>query len=76
VCVCLSVCVSMCVCVRVHGAHVFVLGETWSLTSWEEHRPRIFQNRVLRAIFGTKRDDIAGSWRKMHMRTFKICTPE
>jgi hypothetical protein len=31
--------------------------ETWSLTLWEEHRLRVFENRVLRRIFGMKRDD-------------------
>jgi hypothetical protein len=32
--------------------------ETWSLTLMEEHRLRIFENRVLRKIFGPKRDDV------------------
>jgi hypothetical protein len=40
--------------------------ETWSLTLWEEHRLRVFKNRVLRRIFGPKRDDVTGEWRKMH----------
>jgi hypothetical protein len=39
--------------------------ETWSLTLWEEHRLRVFQNRVLRRIFGPKREE-DGSWRKVH----------
>jgi len=34
--------------------------ETWSLTLREEHRLRVFENRVLRRIFGLKRDEIAG----------------
>jgi len=34
--------------------------ETWSLTLREERRLRVFENRVLRRIFGTKRDDITG----------------
>jgi hypothetical protein len=33
---------------------------------WEEHRLRVFQNRVLRRIFGPKRDEVRGSWRKLH----------
>jgi hypothetical protein len=37
--------------------------ETWSLTLEEEHRLRVFENRVLRRIFGPKRDE-DGSWRK------------
>jgi sorting nexin-29 len=39
--------------------------ETWSLTLWEEHRLRVFENRVLRKIFGSKREE-DGSWRKLH----------
>jgi hypothetical protein len=38
--------------------------ETWSLTLRKEHRLRVFQNRVLRRIFGLKRDDVIGGWRK------------
>jgi hypothetical protein len=34
--------------------------ETWSLTLREEHRLRVFVNRVLRKIFGTKRDEVTG----------------
>jgi hypothetical protein len=40
--------------------------ETWSLTLREEHRLREFENRVLRRIFGPKRDDVTGGWRKLH----------
>jgi hypothetical protein len=40
--------------------------ETWSLTLWEEHRLRIFENRVLRRIFGPKRDEVTRRWRKLH----------
>jgi hypothetical protein len=40
--------------------------ETWSLTLSEEHRLRVFENRVLRRIFGPKRDEVTGEWRKMH----------
>jgi hypothetical protein len=39
--------------------------ETWSLTLREEHRLRVFENRVLRRIFGLKREG-DGSWRKLH----------
>jgi hypothetical protein len=39
--------------------------ETWSLTLREEHRLRVFENRVLR-IFGPKRDEVTGEWRKLH----------
>jgi hypothetical protein len=40
--------------------------ETWSLTLREEYRLRIFENRVLRKIFGPKRDAVTGGWRKLH----------
>jgi hypothetical protein len=38
--------------------------ETRSLTLREEQRLRVFENRVLRRIFGTKRDEVTGQWRK------------
>jgi hypothetical protein len=40
--------------------------ETWSLTLREERRLRVFENRVLRRIFGPKRDGVTGEWRKLH----------
>jgi hypothetical protein len=40
--------------------------ETWSLTLREEHRLRVTENRVLRRIFGPKRDEVTGGWRKLH----------
>jgi hypothetical protein len=40
--------------------------ETRSLTLREEHRLRVFENRVLRRIFGPKRDEVSGEWRKLH----------
>jgi hypothetical protein len=40
--------------------------ETWSLTLKEKHRLRVFENRVLRIIFGPKRDEVTGEWRKLH----------
>jgi hypothetical protein len=40
--------------------------ETLSLTLREEHRLRVFENRVLRRIFGPKRDEVIGRWRKLH----------
>jgi hypothetical protein len=39
--------------------------ETWSLTLREEHKLRVFENRVLRKIFGPKRDEVTGKWRKL-----------
>ena len=40
--------------------------ETWSLTLREERRLRVFGNRVLRRIFGPKRDEVTREWRKLH----------
>jgi hypothetical protein len=40
--------------------------ETWSVTLKEEHRLREFENRVLRGIFGPKRDEVTGEWRRLH----------
>jgi hypothetical protein len=40
--------------------------ETWSLTLREEHRLRVFENRVLRRIFGPKKDEVTGEWKKLH----------
>jgi hypothetical protein len=40
--------------------------ESWSLTLREEHRLRVFENRVLRRIFGPKWDEVTREWRKLH----------
>jgi hypothetical protein len=40
--------------------------ETWYLTLREEHRLRVFENRVLRRICGPKRDEVTGVWRKLY----------
>jgi hypothetical protein len=40
--------------------------ETWSLTLRKERRLRVFEYRVLRRIFGPKRDEVTGDWRKLH----------
>ena len=40
--------------------------ETWSLTKTEERKLRVFQNRVLRRIFGPKREEVTREWRKLH----------
>ena len=39
--------------------------ETWSLTLREERRLRVFENRVLRRVFGPKRDEVTGEWRQL-----------
>jgi hypothetical protein len=48
--------------------------ETLSLTLREEHRLRVIENRVLRRIFGPKRDEVTGGWRKLHIRSCMVCT--
>jgi len=40
--------------------------ETWSLTRREEKKLRVFENMVLRRIFGPRRDEITGEWRRLH----------
>ncbi|KAJ4444568.1 hypothetical protein ANN_06363 [Periplaneta americana] len=40
--------------------------KTWTLTLREEHRLRVFENKVPRKIFGAKRDEVTGEWRKLH----------
>ena len=52
---------------RTIGLPVVLYGyETWSLTLREERRLRVFENRVLRRVFGPKRDEVTGEWRKLH----------
>jgi hypothetical protein len=56
---------------RVHflrsiGLVVLYECESWSLTLREEHRLRVFENRVLRRIFGPKRDEVTSECRKLH----------
>jgi hypothetical protein len=51
--------------------------ETWSLTLREERRLRVFENRVLWKIFGSKRDEVKGEWRKLHNNELNelCCSP-
>jgi hypothetical protein len=46
--------------------------EAWSLTLREERRLKVFENRVLRRVFGPKRDEV---WRKLHNEELNDCTP-
>jgi len=45
--------------------------EAWSLTLREECRLRAFENRVLRRIFGPKRDEVIQEWKKLHDEELK-----
>ena len=49
--------------------------ETWSLTLREERRLRVFENRVLRSVFGPKRDEVTGNGENYIMRSLVVCTP-
>jgi hypothetical protein len=40
--------------------------ENWSLILKEECRLKVFENRVLRRIFGSKRDEVRGEWKRLH----------
>ena len=46
--------------------------ETWSPTLREERRLRVFENRVLRRIFGPKRDEVTGEWRRLHNEELNV----
>ena len=56
-------------------AYCFFFGcETWSLTLREEHRLRVFKNRVLREIFGAERDEVTGEWKKLRdKKIYDLC---
>jgi len=45
---------------------VFYGCEIWSLTLREERKLRVFENMVLRRIFGPRRDEVTGEWRRLH----------
>jgi hypothetical protein len=51
--------------------------ETWSLKSRKERRLSVFENRVLRGIFGAKRDEVTEDWRKLHNEELNdlYCSP-
>ena len=51
--------------------------ETWSLTLREERWLRVFENRVLRRVFGAERDEVTKEWRKLHNEELNdlYCSP-
>ncbi|KAJ4452333.1 hypothetical protein ANN_03858 [Periplaneta americana] len=52
---------------QVRQIHVYISnGIKWTLTLREEQRLRVFENKVVRKIFGAKRDEVTGEWRKLH----------
>ena len=46
--------------------------ETWSLTLREERKLRVFENRVLRRIFGPRKEEITGEWRRLHNEELNV----
>jgi hypothetical protein len=54
-----------------YSTYTFLPSETRSLTLREEHRLRVFENRVLRRIFGPKRDEVTGEWEKLHIEELR-----
>jgi len=49
--------------------------ETWSLALWEERRLKVFENRVMRRIFGPKKDEVTGNGEN-YVKILMICTPQ
>ena len=51
--------------------------ETWSLTLREERKLRVFEKMVLRGIFGPRRDEVTGDWRRLHNEELNdlYCSP-
>jgi hypothetical protein len=50
-----------------HNLPVVLYGcETWCLTLTEEHKLRMFENMVLRRMFGQKKEEVTGGWSKLH----------
>jgi hypothetical protein len=66
---CLLVCCKKNIKIRIYKTIILPVVsygcESWSLTLREEHRLRVFENRVLWRIFGLKRDEIKGEWTKL-----------
>jgi len=58
----------ICICIALNLILPVVLYgcETWSLTLREERKLRVFENMVLRRIFGPRMDEVTGKWRRLH----------
>jgi hypothetical protein len=63
---CLPACCPKNLKMRINKTIILYGCKTWSLTLREEYRLRVFENRMLRRIFGPKRDEVTGGWRKLH----------
>jgi len=68
--ICLPVCYTKNLKIKIYRALILPIVlyecETWSLTLREERRLRVFEKRVLRRIFGPRRDEVREEWRKLH----------
>jgi hypothetical protein len=54
---------------RIISLSVLLYGcETWLLTLWEEIRLRVLENRMLRRIFGSEREEVTGKWKRLHKK--------
>jgi len=79
---CRIVCLLVChpyIKIKIHRTIILPVAvygyETWSLTLREERRLRVFENRVLRRIFGLKRDEVTGNGENYIMKNLMTCTP-
>jgi len=67
---------------KIHSTIIFPVVlygcETWSLTLREEHRLRVFENRMLRKIFGPKTDQVTGEWNRLSNKELcdLYCSPQ
>jgi hypothetical protein len=71
----LNVCILVCLFIVQLLTHIYYGFETCSLILREELRLRVFENRVLRGIFGPKKEEVMGEWRNCTMWSLMICNP-
>ena len=63
--------------IKIYRTVVLYGCETWSLTLREERKLRVFENMVLRRIFGPRRDEVTGEWRRLYNEELNdlYCSP-
>jgi hypothetical protein len=62
---CLPVCCKKNIKLRIYKTLILSV-VLYGCETYEEHRLRVYENKVLRRMYGTKRDDVTGEWRKLH----------